>query len=73
MHVKLYEKCCRCEAICGPESPERLTVPGVARGGVVGGHFELIFPLPILKRSHGEVELSYEPEKNSQGDCIERS
>ena len=33
---KYLFKCCRCEAICGPESPDRLTVPNVSKGGVIG-------------------------------------
>ena len=29
-------QCCRCKAICGEEKPERLTVSGIASGGVRG-------------------------------------
>ena len=29
-------QCCRCDSICGPEEAERLTVSGVAAGGVRG-------------------------------------
>ena len=34
--LKNVIQCCRCETICGPESPDRLTVPNVSKGGVIG-------------------------------------
>ena len=34
--TKNFIQCCRCETICGPESPDRLTVPNVSKGGVIG-------------------------------------